>query len=385
MTITNAPVMYDTTAAKLQYDAAGTQTDVPGIAPTGGTIGQVLAKISSANYNYGWSTPSSSSTPNVFNVLAYGADPTGATSSQAAFQAAINAAKAITVGPLLGTLTRAGTVIIPKGLYVGISTLDCTNVSGLTIKGEGIWGTNIYANGQTTSYPVFDFTGSAGVEVYDICVMGMNPNGTVPTVIPQLGFLIADSTANPQASNKNYMENTGTSGYFAKGGMAIYRSTNNNFVSCVFSNSVLNSPALTVANSTYTNTFTSAFATLNPSGFVANENAFFGCEIHNSKMGNPACASLFLDGTYTFNMHGGIIDGGGTAQPMVWMLNANNMTTFSGVKFYTEVSPLPAQVFKSNGTVDRFTCSGSWKQDASVVDSTGGTWTRATFNSGLGL
>lgn len=58
MTTNYAPAMFETVAAKLQYDANGTPVDVPGIAPSGGATGDVLTKNSGTNYDYSWAAPS---------------------------------------------------------------------------------------------------------------------------------------------------------------------------------------------------------------------------------------------------------------------------------------------------------------------------------------
>jgi hypothetical protein len=96
----------------------------------------------------------------VYNVLDYGADPTGATSSTAAIQAAINAAAA-TVGTPLAQASGGGVVYFPTGVYLsGSLTITSPFVSlqgdGPTasqIKSSGVFNPLLKVSGGTTSAP----------------------------------------------------------------------------------------------------------------------------------------------------------------------------------------------------------------------------------------
>ena len=68
----------------------------------------------------------------VYNVLDYGADPTGIASSTAAIQAAINAAAA-TVGTPLAGASGGGVIYFPTGVYLsGALTISNPFVSNTT-------------------------------------------------------------------------------------------------------------------------------------------------------------------------------------------------------------------------------------------------------------
>lgn len=87
-------------------------------------------------------------------------------------------------------------------------------------------------------------------------------------------------------------------------------------------------------------------------------------------------------------MSGGIIDGGGSGQPIVWLLGNNTTTLFSGVKFYSENSYPPSYIFQNSGSVDRFICMGSFRDISSIPSIpawNGAAATNANFNMGMGV
>lgn len=149
--------------------------------PVGGLEGQVLTKNSNSNYDVIWKYDAGSSSSTV-NVLTYGADPTGATQSTAAFQAAITAA---------GT---NGTVFIPPGDYNITGGLNLTNIQGgglggFTLQGSGNGTTILRATGATNA--ILDLTGSAGMAINDLMLYANPGSGTNYCV------LLAASTINP--------------------------------------------------------------------------------------------------------------------------------------------------------------------------------------------
>ena len=312
----------------------------------------------------------------VFNVLSYGADPTGATSSQVAFQNAINAAKAITVGPGYSfTNVRAGTVYVPRGSYTGITTLDCTNCVGLVIEGEGSWGSVLYADAQTTSYPAIDCTQSNYVTIQNLSIQAIDPaTGLSPAVMPQCGVLISDSAAYPNSSNKIYLNKVNMYGWFQNCTLGVLNSSDNNYFACIFSNYNTSAPVVFVGNVNQVG-LQSAFIPVSTTSQAANENVFYGCEIHSSNIANPVCNTLWLVGVETFQMFGGIIDGNGSTQPVVYFVNTCKKVYFSGVKFYHQTSwPCPYLLY-NNGFVDQLVCSGTWQEYASITIQFGpGTW-----------
>ncbi len=301
----------------------------------------------------------------VFNVLDYGADPTGTTSSHVAFQNAIDAAKAIALGAgySFGN-TRCGTVIVPKGIYTGIESLDCTECVGLTIKGEGSWGSTVYADGQSVSLPVFDCTQSNYVIIENLSIFAMSPSGMPPTVWPQCGVLFSAGIVN--SSNKNKISDSNIIGWFNLAALGVLNSTNNNFYSSVFYTYNLNAPAIYVGKNNSLG-FSSGYTSITATPQVANENAFFGCEIHNSKQGDPACNTIWLDGAQTYQMFGGIVDGSGSGQPVVYLQNDCRKILFTGVKFYNESAYRPLYLFYNDSYVSEFVCSGSWKDYSGAV------------------
>jgi hypothetical protein len=318
----------------------------------------------------------------VFNVLDYGADPTGTTSSQAAFQNAINAAKAITVGPGYGfTNVRAGTVYVPRGGYTGITTLDCTNCVGLVIQGDGSWGSAIYADAQTTSYPVIDCTQSNYVTIENLSIQAISSaTGGQPAVMPQCAILISDSSAYPNSSNKIYLNKVNVYGWWRNCALGVLNSSDNNYIACIFSNYHTSAPVVFVGNNNITN-LQSAFIPVSTTHQAANENVFFGCEIHSSNVADPVCNTLWLAGVETFQMFGGIVDGNGSTQPSVYMLGSCNKIFFSGVKFYCQTAwPCPC-LFYNNGTVNDLVCIGSWSDYAAITIQSGpGIWGTVQLN-----
>lgn len=91
--------------------------------PIGGTTDQVLTKNSNTDYDVSWQDAqggSSSSSDIALNILDFGADPTGATDSSAAIQAAIDSLTASTnINDSLG----GGAIFCPPGNYKLFSTV----------------------------------------------------------------------------------------------------------------------------------------------------------------------------------------------------------------------------------------------------------------------
>lgn len=141
---------------------AGTVTSIaggngltPGPITTTGTIG--LVGLTSP-WNAGNQPINSQNSTGWFNVVAYGADPTGVADSTTAFANAIAAAVAGSV--------KGGVVYVPPGFYTLSSTL--TVPSGITFQGDGQEGDlgnygSILALNTTTDG--FNITGTAGTPV----------------------------------------------------------------------------------------------------------------------------------------------------------------------------------------------------------------------------
>lgn len=312
---------------------------------------------------------------NTFNVLDFGADPLGVASSHQAFQDAIDAAKAVARGPGYGAwrAARCGTVLVPKGSYIGIGSLDCTSAVGLTIEGQGSWGSAVYADEQTQSAPVFDFTQSSYCQIKNLTIHGSHVTGEAPAVVPNSGVFFADSLAAPGSSNKNSLWEVNIYGHFANAALTIYRSCNNNVFSCALHNDRLNGAALFIGNVNNQLPVVSLYQPLAASGFVANENAFYGCEFHGAKTASAQIAPVWICGGNTVRVFGGIIDSNGTNQPCVYFPTSSNQHMFSGVKFYTEGGFTPGSVFYTPAVVYQLVCIGTFKDAGlSAIPSTSG-------------
>lgn len=113
----------------------------------------------------------------VFNVLDYDADPTGATDSTNAIQAAINAAKA-TVNTGLGT--GGGVVYLPRGIYLsGALTIDVPFVS---MQGDGWTATIIKSTGVTSPMLKVISTNAPAAESYHMFIKDIKfQNGNTTT------------------------------------------------------------------------------------------------------------------------------------------------------------------------------------------------------------
>jgi len=320
--------------------------------------------------------------PNIFDVVEYGADPTGQSSSQQAFQDAIDDAKAVNKGPGYGAWgnQRCGTVLVPKGSYTGISSLNCSNCVGLTIRGQGSWGSAVYSNGQTSSQPVFDFTQSSYCYISDLCIHSQNQDGSCPNIMPLTAILLADSSSYAGSSNKNKLSNVNIYGHYSSASLSIYRSTNNNFYDCAIHNDYLYAPALYLGKHNYRG-LSSPNIQLASAGFVANENAFFGCEFHGAKSASCGYGSLCLDGAQTVQVYGGVCDGNGNGQPIVYFPNESSDILFSGTRFYSENGTAPICIFYNDVSVSRLTTIGCVKdQGISSAYTVYGSGARNNFN-----
>ena len=85
-------------------------------------------------------------TPDWFNVVTYGADPTGAADSTSAIQDAINAVP-----------TTGGVVYLPAGTYKVSSTITCTTVPTYFV-GDGWWTTIVKFTGTGDCFRIYDST-----------------------------------------------------------------------------------------------------------------------------------------------------------------------------------------------------------------------------------
>lgn len=140
----------------------------------------------------------------MLDVLDFGADPTAATGSQAAIQAAIDVAK-----------TTGAKVYIPRGKY-RIGTLDCSGIpdfpGGVTIEGDGIGRTLLYGMDLTGAYSMVDCANSSRVHLRRFSLLGMKLDGSAPTQQPQTGVLFGESSAG--TANRNHLDSIEVIGHF---------------------------------------------------------------------------------------------------------------------------------------------------------------------------
>lgn len=91
-------------------------------------------------------TAATATTPDWINVVSQGADPTGATDSAPAIQAAIKALPA-----------TGGVVYLPAGTYKVASTVTCTTVPTYFV-GDGVWATTLSFTGTGDCVRIYDPT-----------------------------------------------------------------------------------------------------------------------------------------------------------------------------------------------------------------------------------
>jgi hypothetical protein len=144
------------------------------------------------------------------SVLDFGADPTGATDSTAAIQAAIVSLRknprsilAYIGGPTI-TAYESGTLYVPEGVYkLQFDTFDITQDIGLTFVGLGSRGATNYSRGKS----VFKFTGASSGFAFRFAHNGAR-NGR---------FVDMDVTYEGNTFTGHLIEVTGAQGFSAQG------------------------------------------------------------------------------------------------------------------------------------------------------------------------
>lgn len=275
------------------------------------------------------------------NVKDFGAKGDGSTDDTAKCQAAIDAAKALGTagGVTIGPLTTASLVWFPPGRYC-VSNLDCTGFNGLTLAGNP-GSVILYADKQaTSSKPVFDFTGSSNCQVAGLIVAGQTPGGADPSIIPTIGYLLAETTTGGD-SNKNRMDNCGSLGKFTVAPLVIYGSTDNAFYSCAFQQRTTDKPALFVSN-TNSYSFSSPYKTIATAPSNTGDNTFYSCEFHGAA--SAAIATLQIYSVDNLRFYGGNCDNSSNAHSVLFN-GSSKQVLFSGVKFYSENGSAPPDLF----------------------------------------
>ena len=220
-----------------------------------------------------------------FNVVTYGADPTGVTDSTTAIQNAINAAVA----------AGGGRVIFPAGTHKVLTSLNCTNIQ-VPVYYEGVGRGTIIAASLTNA--VFDFTGSAFQEILDLTVSG---NGAT---VPTCAFLFArNNTAGSAGTHR--MRRVWTMGYFSVAAVYNYASEEFQGYDCYLTNNVTNT-AVVIHTGTNISGLASAYRTI-ATGVQSNSVIHWtGCEF-NSYVGGASTDALRIDTTLDFSIRNGML------------------------------------------------------------------------------
>jgi hypothetical protein len=182
------------------------------------------------------------------NMLAYGADPTGATDSTAAMQAAINAAIVSNLGAM---------VIVPPGTYKLSSTVTITSVLGLHVLGVGHQSKFIWAG--ASNVPMFKLA-----DCRKVTLSYLNITASTTTPLQNAIQVLNDGSVNLVTSQSNRFDSLwiqGTNGGITTcvviGGTGALDANNDfmEFRNCKFSNYSAYGVEITHAQS-YNNQFT---------------------------------------------------------------------------------------------------------------------------------
>lgn len=232
----------------------------------------------------------------VYNVLNYGADPTGATSSKVAINAAIRAA-----GGTVSIYGTGGIVWIPEGNYDVSGGLDLTNIqNSITIRGAGITSTILRA--VTSTNAILDMTGTASVTISNLNVNGQSGNATY-------GVLLAHSSIN--ANDVNFFENVSFIGAFYIP-IYIYGGSDGQFNKMSIQGYNPSSPALIYISNTNDFVATSIYATIGTGSAQAGDWLFFGSDLHDLSTFSPAASStvapIYINGSMSpIKFIGGVV------------------------------------------------------------------------------
>ena len=152
------------------------------------------------------------------NIMAFGADPTGASDSSVAIQKAIDYIR----------VTGSGCLFIPIGVFKVETSLDCTGFLGAegdTYKGLHIEGVSMNGSrilGATSGKPVFDFTASGYCSIDKLRITGHSSD------TPNVAILLARNSGAASAGVHNFRR-LFVEGEFTKGGIYNYASEENVF------------------------------------------------------------------------------------------------------------------------------------------------------------
>ena len=296
--------------------------------------------------------------PVVDVVADFGADPTGSTSSDAAFRSFCAFLKTNGRQPGVGAGTIGITGKVPNGTYVGLSTYDLTKSNGFLIEADGNYGAVLYVDGQTgSSAPVFDMTGCNSSMIKGLTIYAMDQGGNRPSIMPSSGILLA-SSASMNDCNRNKISGGGMAGFFSSAPLCMIGATDNKveFYSMVQQNGAL--PCLNHScNPDWY--ISSPYVPITPGNSNCGENTFAQVEIH-SRNNVGGWASYFRN-AYSVRFFGGnhSMGGGPGAAHVLFQGTGNRSILYAGTQFWNESGTPAANLFQeTDGPVTRLICSG---------------------------
>lgn len=312
-----------------------------------------------------------------------GGDQTGATSSRAAFALCVTKALAVNLGPGYGTWSPrlAGTIHVPKGLFVGLGPNDIGNSVGLTIEGEGKWGSALYFNGYVagdipaSGIPpaALDGVQTSALTIKKVGIFSQNPDGSAPTVIPGAAIILANSAAAPTSCNQNRLNDVVIQGYTYSPSASWPLLVSYNCTNSVYNYDVQPSENKASVYIGSNNAFgvSSPYRAIGNAPFASTEIDIMNAETHGFKSAAATWPTMYLDGVQTLRYIGGNMDGSASGQGIVYFSGSNNANMTFLTKFYSEAGHAPGWVFlaTTGSTVDRLTVSGSTK-DAGISSTT---------------
>lgn len=232
-----------------------------------------------------------------YDVLAFGADRTGAADSTAAVQKAIDIVKG---------LTHGGTVLFPAGAY-SVSSLDLGNPlvndfkPTITLQGAGMRATRILGN--TNDKIVVDALGRNFLRLEKLTI------GTAPGITAKAGLLLARSADLPAgpgtgSCNNGQFTQLNIEGVFSEAALVAIASESNRWFGCRFENQATTGARRNFWTSGFNGLgITSELGTIDntPASAVNTDNRMFGCEFYNTRDG---CSPVVISRSASYHFFG---------------------------------------------------------------------------------
>jgi hypothetical protein len=230
---------------------------------------------------------------NNFNVLDYGADPTGASDSAAAFSAAWADVKALVIASPLSYVPVS--LVIPPGDYKIATSVNWTGGASTYLG----WNTFIDAKGAVlrgacADKAMIDMTGVRGVHLEGIALSGSTSS------TPSCGILVG-----PQDSGvcgNNAFKSVKIDGNFTKAAAVNIGSETTTWKDCYFQNYVSSATAYAYAGDGANNLgLTSDYSTLRAANTAVSltNNSFSGCRFSKLTDGS----AIYLERTINWQFH----------------------------------------------------------------------------------